>query len=158
MLWFARPIAAATAVLMVATTGASSSANTFGGVHNCGITLDSPHPSNGVIKAHVRIKCRQPVLSAHVENQLWRLRWWGWEAVGKPGRFTNPNPGKFFDDHSEWEPDGGCYYYRNTGSGWILLPDGTHIDSPGEGVNYDIRMKKGQPPGCGANWTTRRRR
>lgn len=121
----------------------------------CAATLDSPHPSRGLIKAHMRIKCRRPVLGGHVENQLWRLRWWGWEAVGEAGNFTNSKPGKYFDTHAEWQPDEGCYYYRNTGSGWIISNDGVQIPTPGAGVNYDQRWKKGLPPGCGTHWTAR---
>ena len=125
---------------------------TFGGDHNCSATLDSPHPSGSVIKSHMRIRCAKPVLKGEVTAQLWRLRWWGWEAVGKPARYPGNKPGRFFDASAKWNPRKGCYYYRSTGSGWILRGDGVVVSTPGEGVNYDQRWLKGLPPGCGVKW------
>lgn len=143
---------ALTLVLTPAIGAETDSRVTFGGEHNCSATIDSPHPSGNVIKSHMRIRCAKPVLKAEVGVQLWRLRWWGWEAVGKPGKYPSKRPGKFFDTEATWKPGNGCFYYRSTGSGWVLRGDGVVVPTPGEGVNYDQRWLKGLSPGCGLKW------
>ena len=88
----------------------------------------------------------------HVENQLWRLRWWGWEAVGKPGEYTNEKGGRTFDAAAAFTLDAGCYYYRTTGSGYTVGFDGVRYSAPRVGINFDQRYLKHLPPGCGAKW------
>ena len=139
-------------MLLMACMPASFAAENFGGAYGCAAILDSPHPSGGFIKGHMTIKCSRPVALGHVENQLWRLRAWGWEAVGEPSQFTNKKGGKYFDTAVSIRPGSDCYYYRNTGSGFVLGFDRVRYAPPGVGLNYDIRFKRKLPPGCGARW------
>lgn len=101
----------------------------------------------------MRIKCKQPVALAHIEVQLWRLRWWGWEQVGKPGLFENARGGRTFDTWAEFRPaPSDCYYYQSTGEGYVIDNFGQRQNAPGLGRNYDPRLLKSLPPGCGSTW------
>lgn len=139
-------------ILISSTALAVQPVASFGGAAGCKATLDSPHPSMGYIKSHMRISCVRKVAAAHVEARLWRLRWWGWEAVTDPTQYDKKDGGRTFDTAARFKPDSGCYYYRSTGSGFVIGFDGTRYDTPGVGVNYDQRFSKGRPAGCGASW------
>lgn len=141
------------AVVAVAVWSVGATPTRFAPAFNCLASLPAPHPSGGLIKAHMRISCKRQVASARVEVRLWRLRSWGWEAIGKPGGFKNPKPVRTVDTFAQaTAASDECYYYRSTVTGHIITWTGEQIDAPGEGVNYDQRYRKGLPPGCGTRW------
>lgn len=145
-------IAVAVAVAF-SSSSVSEGPTRFASKFGCVASLPAPHPSGSAIKAHMRISCRASVAAAHVEVQLWRLRAWWWEKIGKPGEYSRPSEVRTVDTFATAAASpSDCYYYRSTGKGHIFDWRGLRIDTPGEGVNYDERYKKGLPPGCGTKW------
>lgn len=141
------------ATLTLAGAGSSVAPAKFAPSFGCVANLPAPHPSGGVIKAHMRISCKRAVAAAHVEVQLWRLRAWGWEKIGTPGGQTKADRVRTVDAAATATASPSeCYYYRSTGEGHIVDWRGEQIRTPGEGVNYDQRYLKGRPPGCGTSW------
>lgn len=145
-------VAVVATLMATANSAVTNASQRFAEGHECDAILASPHPSSGIIKAHMRVRCKHAVAKGHVEAQLWRLRWWGWEAIGTPGSYTNMRGGRTFDVAAVERPGGGCYYYRSTGSGYVVDLMGQIHHTPGQGVNYDRRYSKGLPPGCGTSW------
>lgn len=138
--------------LLLSISGNATPALQFAGEFGCVATLASPHPSGKEIKGHMRIQCTEVVPRAYVHVQLWRLRWWGWESVGTAGNFESNRAGRTFDTAAHFTPGGGCYYYRSTGSGYVIDLKGERHPTPGTGVNFDQRFLKQLPPGCGSKW------
>jgi len=141
------------ATLALAGASASVAPTKFAPSFGCVANLPAPHPSGGVIKAHMRITCKRAVSAAHVEVQLWRLRAWGWERIGTPGTYGNPKRVRTVDAAATAPASRDeCYYYRSTGEGYIIDWTGKQSRTPGEGYRLDQRLMKGLPPGCGAKW------
>lgn len=146
-----RIVVASVVALTVSSVGAAPTR--FAPEFNCFASLPAPHPSGGMIKAHMRISCKRQVAAAYVEVHLWRLRSWGWEEIGKRGRYDRAKPVRTADTFARAAAASDeCYYYRSTGKGHIINWQGEQLDAPGEGVNYDQRYLNHLPPGCGTNW------
>lgn len=141
------------AMIAIALPSVGTAPKRFAPEFNCFASLPAPHPSGGLIKAHMRISCKRQVASAQVEVQLWRLRSWGWEEIGNPGLYKKSRPVRTVDTFASAAVTGAdCYYYRSTGRGYVITWKGERIEAPGEGVNFDQRYVKRLSPGCGTKW------